>query len=69
MAFADFLDFFFFFFFWAVVAVTSGTSTSIKVGDVLPEWGVDNSETAMATLSVSGDEIDSSRDVVLKTML
>ena len=49
--------------------MTSGTSTSIKVGDVLPEWGVDNSETAMATLSVSGDEIDSSRDVVLKTML
>lgn len=31
--------------------------------------GVDNSETAIATLSVSGDEIKSSKDVVPKTML
>ena len=31
--------------------------------------GVDSSETAIATLSVSGDEIKSSKDVVPKTML
>ena len=50
------------------------TLASIEVGDVLPECvrgvtGVDSSETAIATLPVSGDEIKSSKDVVPKTML
>ena len=54
--------------------MTSGILASIEVGDVLPEWvrgvtGVDNPETAIATLSVSGEEIKSSKEVVLETML
>lgn len=47
------------------------TSASIEVvGDVLPECvrGVDNSETAIAMLSMSGDEIRSSKGVALKAI-
>lgn len=72
LALADFLAFFFFFFFWvvAVEVESAGISVSIELGDVLPERvrGVDISEMVIVTLSLSGDEIKSSKGAALRAI-